>query len=80
MYKYLAVWKLGEGPNVLSGLGYNGVDPASGTPQWDGVTNVHCLKFDFAQSLDEVRRTVGVGGLSLLLYINGITAWELQSN
>lgn len=42
MYKYLGIWKLGEAPNVLTGLSYNGVD-SDGEPRWDGVTNIYLL-------------------------------------
>ena len=39
MYKYLGVWKLGEAPNILTGLSYNGMDK-EGNAVWDGVRNI----------------------------------------
>lgn len=48
--KYYGAWSLSEGACILTGLGYNGVDPASGKLKWNRVTNVEPLKLEFAEN------------------------------
>ncbi|OAA57864.1 mboat family protein [Niveomyces insectorum RCEF 264] len=38
--KYYGVWSLTEGACILAGLGFNGVDPATGRIAWDRVANI----------------------------------------
>eukprot|EP00667_Euglena_gracilis_P008376 EG_transcript_8485 len=59
MYKYLGIWKLGEAPNVLTGLSYNGVD-SDGEPRWDGVTNIYLLGYETATRLQTIVETFNV--------------------
>ena len=46
--KYYGAWSLSEGACILTGLGYNGVDPATGKLKWDRVTNVEPYKLETA--------------------------------
>lgn len=38
--KYYGVWSMTEGACILSGIGYNGVDPVTGKIAWDRATNI----------------------------------------
>lgn len=48
--KYYGVWALTEGACILSGLGYKGIDPKTGTVQWDRLVNVRPLGVETAQN------------------------------
>ncbi|KAI9660297.1 MAG: Lysophospholipid acyltransferase 1 [Trizodia sp. TS-e1964] len=48
--KYYAVWSLTEGACILSGLGYNGLDPQSGTVRWNRLQNVDPWRIETAQN------------------------------
>ncbi|KAF2659020.1 MBOAT-domain-containing protein [Lophiostoma macrostomum CBS 122681] len=48
--KYYGVWSLSEGACILSGIGYNGIDPASGRAKWDRLTNIDPLGVETAQN------------------------------
>ncbi|KAH7390529.1 MBOAT family protein-like protein [Pyrenochaeta sp. MPI-SDFR-AT-0127] len=48
--KYYAVWSLSEGACILSGIGYNGIDPATGRAKWDRLTNIKPLEIETAQN------------------------------
>jgi lysophospholipid acyltransferase len=48
--KYYGVWSLTEGACILSGLGYNGVDPATGKVSWDRLRNVNPWGVESAQN------------------------------
>jgi lysophospholipid acyltransferase len=48
--KYYAVWSLSEGSCILSGIGYNGIDPKTGRPKWDRLTNIMPLEIESAQN------------------------------
>lgn len=48
--KYYAVWSLSEGSCILSGIGYNGLDPKTGRPKWDRLTNIMPLEIESAQN------------------------------
>ncbi|KAL9601851.1 MAG: hypothetical protein Q9219_002202 [cf. Caloplaca sp. 3 TL-2023] len=48
--KYYGVWYLTEGACILSGLGYNGVDPQTGRPKWDRLENVDPWGIETAQN------------------------------
>ncbi|KAG9239400.1 MBOAT family protein-like protein [Amylocarpus encephaloides] len=48
--KYYGVWALTEGSCILSGLGYKGVDPATGKVSWDRLQNVDPWGVESAQN------------------------------
>jgi lysophospholipid acyltransferase len=48
--KYYGVWSLTEGACILSGIGYNGVDAATGRAKWDRLTNIKPLEIELAQN------------------------------
>jgi len=48
--KYYGVWTLTEGACILSGLGYRGLDPKTGKPNWDRLTNIKPAGVEFAQN------------------------------
>jgi lysophospholipid acyltransferase len=48
--KYYGVWTLTEGSCILSGIGYNGIDPQSGKAKWDRLTNVQPWEIETAQN------------------------------
>jgi len=48
--KYYGVWSLAEGSCILSGIGYNGVDPATGRAKWDRLTNINPWEIETAQN------------------------------
>lgn len=48
--KYYGVWTLTEGACILSGMGYNGVDPKTGRVRWDRLENVNPWGIESAQN------------------------------
>lgn len=48
--KYYGVWTLTEGSCILSGLGYNGIDPKTGKPLWNRLENVNAWEIETAQN------------------------------
>jgi len=48
--KYYAVWSLSEGACILSGIGYNGIDPSTNRARWDRLTNIKPLEIETAQN------------------------------
>ena len=48
--KYYGVWTLTEGACILSGLGYNGIDPKSGHVDWNKLQNVNAYGVETAQN------------------------------
>lgn len=48
--KYYGVWALTEGACILSGLGFKGVDPATGKVSWDRLRNVSPWEVESAQN------------------------------
>jgi lysophospholipid acyltransferase len=48
--KYYGVWSLTEGACILSGLGFNGVDPATGKVSWNRLQNVDPWAVEMAQN------------------------------
>jgi len=48
--KYYGVWSLTEGACILSGLGYNGVDPATGRISWNRTQNIDPWEVETAQN------------------------------
>ncbi|KAI9746577.1 MAG: lysophospholipid acyltransferase [Claussenomyces sp. TS43310] len=48
--KYYGVWSLTEGACILSGMGYKGVDPATGKVSWDRLQNVNPWGVETAQN------------------------------
>lgn len=48
--KYYGVWSLTEGSCILAGIGYRGIDPATGKASWDRCQNVKPLQIELAQN------------------------------
>jgi lysophospholipid acyltransferase len=48
--KYYGVWSLTEGACILSGMGYQGVDPKTGKVRWDRLENVNPWGIETAQN------------------------------
>lgn len=48
--KYYGVWTLTEGACILTGLGYNGINPKSGKVDWDRLQNVRPMGIETAQN------------------------------
>lgn len=48
--KYYGVWTMTEGACILTGLGYNGVDPATGKVSWDRLQNISPWGVETAQN------------------------------
>ncbi|PNS15521.1 Lysophospholipid acyltransferase [Sphaceloma murrayae] len=48
--KYYGVWSLTEGSCILSGIGYKGLDPVTGKPDWTRLTNVKPWGVELAQN------------------------------
>lgn len=48
--KYYGVWTLTEGACILTGIGYKGLDPKTGKPNWDRLTNIRPLGVELAQN------------------------------
>ncbi|PYH98890.1 MBOAT family protein [Aspergillus ellipticus CBS 707.79] len=48
--KYYGVWAMTEGACILSGMGYNGFDPASGKVFWNRLENVDPWSLETAQN------------------------------
>jgi lysophospholipid acyltransferase len=48
--KYYGVWSLAEGGCILSGIGYNGIDPVTGRAKWDRLTNIKPMEIETAQN------------------------------
>lgn len=48
--KYYGVWSLSEGGCILAGIGYNGIDPATGRAKWDRLTNIKPMEVELAQN------------------------------
>ncbi|KAL1905160.1 Lysophospholipid acyltransferase [Sporothrix stenoceras] len=48
--KYYGVWSLTEGSCILAGLGFNGVDPATGRISWNRVANIDAWGVETAQN------------------------------
>ena len=48
--KYYGVWSLTEGACILSGIGYKGVDPKTGKPDWSRLANIKPWGVELAQN------------------------------
>ncbi|KAI1322823.1 MBOAT family protein [Xylariaceae sp. FL0255] len=48
--KYYGVWFLAEGSCILAGLGYNGVNPATGRISWNRLQNINPWGVELAQN------------------------------
>jgi len=48
--KYYGVWSLTDGACTLSGIGYKGLDPKTGKPNWDRLLNIKPAGVEFAQN------------------------------
>lgn len=49
-FKFYGVWALTEGACILAGLGYNGIDPATGKVSWNRLQNVDPWTVETAQN------------------------------
>ena len=52
--KYYGIWSLTDGACILSGLGYNGIDPKTGKTQWNHCRNIDIPKIEFANNWKEL--------------------------
>lgn len=48
--KYYGVWSLTEGACIMTGMGFNGVDPKTGKAKWDRLENVNPWQLETAQN------------------------------
>ncbi|KAF2766750.1 MBOAT-domain-containing protein [Teratosphaeria nubilosa] len=48
--KYYGIWTLTEGACILSGIGYKGLDPKTGKPDWSRLTNIKPAGVELAQN------------------------------
>ena len=48
--KFYGVWTLTEGACVLAGIGYKGVNPKTGTVDWNRLQNVNAMGVELAQN------------------------------
>lgn len=48
--KYYGAWTLTEGSCIMAGIGYKGVDPKTGKPNWDRLTNIRPWGIEGAQN------------------------------
>ena len=48
--KYYGVWSLTEGSCIQAGIGYKGIDPKTGRPDWGRLTNIKPAGVEFAQN------------------------------
>ncbi|KAK4227724.1 MBOAT, membrane-bound O-acyltransferase family-domain-containing protein [Podospora fimiseda] len=48
--KYYGVWTMTEGACILTGLGFNGVDPKTGKVSWNRLQNISPWGVEFAQN------------------------------
>lgn len=48
--KYYGVWTMTEGACILSGIGYNGIDPKTGRADWNRLQNIKPLGVELAQN------------------------------
>ncbi|KAI7087646.1 MBOAT family protein-like protein [Hortaea werneckii] len=48
--KYYGVWTLTEGACILSGIGYKGLNPKTGKPDWGRLTNIKPTGVELAQN------------------------------
>lgn len=60
MYRYVTVWLLTEGATILCGLAYNGKD-SSGNDLWDGVRDIHIIKFELGSDYSSVIESFNCG-------------------
>jgi lysophospholipid acyltransferase len=50
-FKYYFGWKIAEGAACMSGLGYSGVDKATGRHRWERLENIDVWGYEASQSL-----------------------------
>lgn len=48
--KYYGVWTMTEGACILAGIGYKGINPKTGKPDWDRLTNIKPAGVELAQN------------------------------
>ncbi|KAL2754737.1 hypothetical protein ACRALDRAFT_1093581 [Sodiomyces alcalophilus JCM 7366] len=49
--KYYGAWSLAEGACILTGMGYNGVDPGTGKVSWNRLQNIDPWGVEFASNV-----------------------------
>lgn len=49
--KYYAAWSLAEGACILTGMGYNGVDPVTGKISWNRLQNINPWGVELAPNI-----------------------------
>uniref|UniRef100_F1L2G8 Lysophospholipid acyltransferase 5 n=1 Tax=Ascaris suum TaxID=6253 RepID=F1L2G8_ASCSU len=60
MSRYVFCWLYTEGAAILSGIAYNGKDE-NGSDRWDGVRDVHILRYEFGMDFQSVIDSFNVG-------------------
>jgi len=60
MYRYCAAWLLTEGAAILCGIAYNGKN-ALGEDRWDGVRDIHIIKFELGGDFQSVIESFNCG-------------------
>lgn len=60
MARYVACWLYTEGAAILIGIAYNGKDK-NGNERWDGVRDVHLLRYEFGLDFQSVIDSFNVG-------------------
>uniref|UniRef100_A0A0R3RUJ4 Lysophospholipid acyltransferase 5 n=1 Tax=Elaeophora elaphi TaxID=1147741 RepID=A0A0R3RUJ4_9BILA len=60
MCRYVSVWLFTEGAAILAGMAYNGKD-SKGNDRWDGVRDVHIIKWEFGLDFQSVIDSFNVG-------------------
>lgn len=48
--KFYGIWTLTEGACILSGMGYNGIDPKTGKAKWNRLENINPYHLETAQN------------------------------
>ncbi|VDK67603.1 unnamed protein product [Litomosoides sigmodontis] len=60
MCRYISVWLFTEGAAILAGIAYNGKD-SKGNDRWDGVRDVHIIKWEFGLDFQSAIESFNVG-------------------
>ncbi|VDD96123.1 unnamed protein product [Enterobius vermicularis] len=60
MARYVSCWLYTEGAAILMGIAYNGKDK-KGVDQWDGVRDVHILRYELGTDFQSVIDSFNVG-------------------
>ena len=60
MFRYCAAWLLTEGAAIWTGIAYNGKN-ALGEDRWDGVRDLHIVKFELGGDFQSVIESFNCG-------------------